>query len=65
LSYFNLIIACEGEPVTSMREILGRELSLREVEERIAARFMEVFEMRAEDEAMTAAFAHNVQTTLS
>lgn len=72
LSYFNLIIACEGEPVTSMREILGRELSLGEVEERIAARFMEVFEMRAEDgtlsaedEAASAAFAHNIQTTLS
>src|SRR5438045_5397034 len=25
LSFFNLIIACEGEPVTSMQELLGRE----------------------------------------
>src|SRR5688500_4895148 len=35
LSYFNLIIACEGEPVTSMRELLGREIDLSEVEDRI------------------------------
>nr|MBA2646053.1 lipoyl(octanoyl) transferase LipB [Pyrinomonadaceae bacterium] len=45
LSFFNLILPCEGEPVTSMKEILGRELSLREVEDRIIERFAEVFEM--------------------
>jgi lipoyl(octanoyl) transferase len=45
LSYFDLIVACEGEPVTSMRELTGRELSLPEVEDRIVARFAEVFEM--------------------
>ena len=45
LGYFHLIVACEGEPVTSMREILGRELPLAEVEDRIVARFAEVFEM--------------------
>ena len=28
LSFFNWIIACEGEPVTSMEKLLGRELSL-------------------------------------
>jgi len=44
LSYFNFIIACEGEPVTSMKEILGREIPLREVEDRIIARFAEVFD---------------------
>lgn len=44
LSYFGLIVACEGEPVTSMKEILGRELTLAEVEDRIIARFAEVFE---------------------
>ena len=49
LSYFNLIIACEGEPVTSMKEILGRELPLAEVEERVVARFAEVFEMEPEE----------------
>src|SRR5215203_129326 len=37
LSYFNLIIACEGEPVTSMEELLGTEFDLREVEDRIIA----------------------------
>ncbi|HEX8845090.1 MAG TPA: lipoyl(octanoyl) transferase LipB [Pyrinomonadaceae bacterium] len=45
LSYFNLIIACEGEAVTSMRKLLGREIDLSTVEERIIARFAEVFEM--------------------
>jgi len=50
LSYFNLIIACEGEPVTSMKEILGREFELREVEDRIIERFAEVFEMGIQPE---------------
>ena len=45
LSYFDLIIACEGEPVTSMKELLGREIELTEVEDRIIERFAEVFEM--------------------
>jgi lipoyl(octanoyl) transferase len=45
LSYFNLIVACEGEPVTSMKELLGREVELSEVEDRIVERFAEVFEM--------------------
>ena len=45
LSFFDLIIACEGEPVTSMHELLNRELTLREVEDRLIARFAEVFEM--------------------
>ena len=43
LSYFNLIVACEGEPVTSMKELLGREVELREVEDRIIEKFAEVF----------------------
>ena len=45
LSYFNLIIACEGEPVTSMKELLGREVEMSEVEDRIIEHFAEVFEM--------------------
>jgi lipoate-protein ligase B len=49
LSYFKLIVACEGEPVTSMRELLGREVPLGEVEERLVARFAEVFEMTPEN----------------
>src|SRR5438552_2320506 len=43
LSYYNWIIACEGEPVTSMERLLGREVDLAEVEDRIEARFREVF----------------------
>src|SRR5438876_4721062 len=46
LSYFNLIVACEGEPVTSMQELLGREVEMIAVEERIIERFAEVFEMK-------------------
>ena len=43
LSYFDLIIACDGEPVTSMEELLGRETKLSEVEDRIVNHFTEVF----------------------
>lgn len=43
LTYFDLIIACEGEPVTSMEHLLGRELKLREVEDRIVDHFTNVF----------------------
>jgi lipoate-protein ligase B len=45
LSYFDLIIACEGEPVTSMKEMLGREIEMSLVEDRITERFAEVFDM--------------------
>lgn len=48
LSYFNLIIACEGEPVASMKELLGHEVEMSEVEDRIIERFAEVFEMEVE-----------------
>ena len=50
LDYFKLIVACEGEPVTSMKELLGRELRLREVEDRLVARFAEVFQSTPEEE---------------
>jgi lipoyl(octanoyl) transferase len=43
LSYFDFIIACEGEPVTSMEELLGSETKLSVVEERIVDHFTEVF----------------------
>ena len=43
LSYYNWIIACEGEPVTSMERLLGREVKLTTVEDRIENRFREVF----------------------
>lgn len=43
LSYFDWIIACEGEPVTSMDRLLGRDLDLRQVEDRLIANFSAVF----------------------
>jgi lipoate-protein ligase B len=43
LSYFDLIIACDGEPVTSMEELLGREVELSAVEARIVPHFADVF----------------------
>jgi lipoyl(octanoyl) transferase len=48
LGYFDLIIACEGEPVTSMRRVLGRSVEMSEVEDCVAVRFAEVFEMEVE-----------------
>src|SRR5215211_3153493 len=41
LSYFDLIIACDGEPVTSMEELLGCETPLNVVEDRIVIHFHE------------------------
>ena len=49
LSYFDLIVACEGEPVTSMKELLGREVEPGAVEDQIIRRFAEVFEMSPAD----------------
>ena len=49
LSYFDLIIACEGEPVTSMKELLGREIEMSTVEDRIIENFAAVFEMSLAD----------------
>lgn len=46
LSYYNWIIACEGEPVTSMDRLTGREIDLAEVEDRIVENFRDVFEFR-------------------
>jgi lipoyl(octanoyl) transferase len=45
LSFFDLIVACEGEPVTSMKELIGQEVEMNAVEDRIIERFAEVFEM--------------------
>ena len=46
LSYYNWIIACEGEPVTSMERLLGRQVDMAEVEDRIEENFRDVFEFR-------------------
>jgi lipoyl(octanoyl) transferase len=48
LSYFDLIIACEGEPVTSMEQLLAQQVEIDRVEDRLAVRFAEVFEMDLE-----------------
>jgi len=44
LNYYNWIIACEGEPVTSMERILGGEVDMHQVEDRIIENFCAVFE---------------------
>lgn len=44
LSYFNMIVACEGEPVTSLQRLLGRTLALSEVEDLVIRNFAEVFD---------------------
>src|SRR5215208_3187926 len=43
LSFFDLIIACEGEPVASMSRLLDREVDMAEVEDRIEENFRKVF----------------------
>jgi lipoyl(octanoyl) transferase len=43
LSYFDLIVACEGEPVTSMEELLGNETDLSVVEDSLVTHFADVF----------------------
>jgi len=48
LSYYNWIIACEGEPVTSMSRLLDREIDMAEVENRIVENFTKVFGYRSE-----------------
>ncbi len=51
LSYYNWIIACEGEPVTSMDRLLGREFAIGEVEDRLEVNFRDVFGYGAETPA--------------
>ena len=43
LSYYNWIIACEGEPVASMDKLLGREIDMAEVKDRIVVHVNDVF----------------------
>jgi len=58
LSYFDLIVACDGEPVTSMREILGHDIKMSEVEDRLVARFAEVFESEIDSSEKTLMNSH-------
>lgn len=44
LSYYNWIIACEGEPVTSIERLLGHEVDIAAVEELIIDKFRDIFD---------------------
>jgi lipoyl(octanoyl) transferase len=55
LSFFDWIIACEGEPVASMEKLLGRELDLTEVEDKIIKNFEDVFDFKKIEELEIAA----------
>lgn len=55
LSYYNWIIACEGEPVTSMERLLGREVDMTDVEHRIEDNFRDVFGFVSVNSASTSA----------
>ena len=57
LSYYNWIIACEGEPVTSMERLLDREVDIAEVENRIEANFCDVFGFISVNSASTSAIS--------
>jgi lipoyl(octanoyl) transferase len=57
LSYFNWIIACEGEPVTSMESLLGREVETAEVEDAIVKHFAAVFAFERLEEQLRSANA--------
>lgn len=48
LSFFSLIIACDGEQVTSMEDLLGHEVAMTAVEARIVNHFGAVFDMTAD-----------------
>lgn len=54
LDYFDSIIACEGEPVTSMEYLLGAETKLSDVEDRLITRFAQVFSMTLQSETVEA-----------
>ena len=44
LTYYNWIIACEGEPVTSMDRLLGEHLDMAAVQESLESNFRHVFD---------------------
>ncbi|HYP49980.1 MAG TPA: lipoyl(octanoyl) transferase LipB [Pyrinomonadaceae bacterium] len=44
LSFFNYIVACDGEPVAAMNQLLSREIELADVEDKIINRFAEVYD---------------------
>jgi lipoyl(octanoyl) transferase len=52
LSYYNWIISCEGEPVTSMERLVGSEVSLDHVERVVESNFRRVFGYAIADETV-------------
>lgn len=65
LGFFDLIVACEGEPVTSMKELLGREIDMGSVEDRIIERFGEVFALNMIEATGEPAVAVNTSGSLA
>lgn len=55
LSFYDSIIACEGEPVTSMDRLLGGEVDMAAVEKQIEANFRDVFEYEPVEAKIVAA----------
>lgn len=53
LNYFNHIIACEGETVAAMNQIIGRDPAFSEVEQSIVKNFADVFEYKKVTEIKT------------
>ncbi|MDP8959268.1 MAG: lipoyl synthase [Actinomycetota bacterium] len=55
LSYFGHIVPCgiQGRPVTSMAELLGRDIRIQEVVEALIPRFVEVFGQEVEVQLAT------------
>jgi lipoate-protein ligase B len=53
LSFFNYIVACDGEPVASMNQLLSREFELSEVEDKIINRFAEVYDFDQVEEIVS------------
>jgi lipoyl(octanoyl) transferase len=49
LSFFDLIVPCEGEPVTSMKRLLGRKVDMSVVEDSLIEHFCDVFGMVTDD----------------
>ncbi len=50
LSFYDWIIACDGEPVASMEQILGHEISLAEIEDKIIRNIADVFDFETVSE---------------
>lgn len=65
LDFFKLIVPCEGEPVTSMFEMTGQKFTFPEIEDRIIARFAELFQMTPREEVWSLESGVGTQETFS